>query len=91
MQYMISWTLPSSTYEACVKAYLETGAPVGEGMKSLGRWHAPGSVIGWHLVEGDETAVAAHVAQWSSVAQLTVTPVIGDEAATAALSKAFGE
>ena len=62
------------------------------GITLVGRWHAPGSSYGWLLVEGDDIeAVAEHVSEWSSLAELSVTPVIDDTEASNALKKAHGK
>ena len=59
--------------------------------KRIGRWHVPGSVLGWHLVEGDLTAVAEHVAQWADLLECEVYPVTEDNEAVAAANKVFGK
>lgn len=88
MKYMIEWRIPPGAFKTTVEAFLSGGAPVPEGLKSVGRWHVPGSVSGWHLVEGSEDALAEHVAEWAGLIELDVTPVIEDEAAAASLGKA---
>ncbi len=89
MKYMLSWKIKPDTYKAVVKAFLAGGAPVPSGITLVGRWHAPGSSYGWLLVEGDDIeAVAEHVSEWSSLAELSVTPVIDDTEASNALTKA---
>jgi hypothetical protein len=61
-----------------------------EGLTSLGRWHSPGSVNGWLLVETeDAVALAQHMAEWATMLELKITPVIGDEEATSAASKVY--
>lgn len=37
MKYMLSWTIPPENYSAAVDAFLESGAPMPEGLTSLGR------------------------------------------------------
>ena len=92
MKFMITWNVPPSSYKATVEAFLNSGgAPVPEGMTTLGRWHAPGSRRGWHLAEGDPVAVAEHVAQWAQFCELEITPVIDDEEAAKGLSAAHGQ
>jgi hypothetical protein len=50
-----------------------------EGLTMLGRWHAPGSVTGWLLVEAaDVLSVSHHVTEWSDLVQMEVTPVLDD-------------
>ncbi|HMK21162.1 MAG TPA: DUF3303 family protein [Terriglobales bacterium] len=49
------------------------------GFKTVGRWHVLGSILGWHLLEGDDaTLLARHVAEWAEVIELEVNPVIED-------------
>ena len=91
MKFMIAWNIPPSSYKAAVDAFLSSGGPVPEGMTTLGRWHAPGSATGWHLVEGDPVAVAQHVAEWAPFLEIQITPVIEDEDATKGLSAAHGQ
>jgi len=91
MKYMITWQIDPGAYKATVESFLEGGAPVPEGMKTLGRWHTPGSISGWHLVEGDVETLAQHVAEWGAKIDLEVFPVIEDEAAASSLSKIYGK
>jgi hypothetical protein len=58
----------------------------------VGRWHVRGSILGWHLVEGDDlTTVAEHVAEWGDLIDLQVHPVVEDTAAAEAASRIFGK
>jgi Domain of unknown function (DUF3303) len=88
---MITWKGMPGNYKSAVQEFLRGGAGVPAGVKSLGRWHSPGSAAGWHLVEGDLVGVAQHVAEWANLLELTVTPVIEDAEAAAAASKVFGK
>jgi hypothetical protein len=64
---------------------------VPESLELLGRWHAPGSALGWALIEGtDTTALAQHLAEWGEYLEMQVTPVIQDEEAGAGLAKVYG-
>lgn len=92
MKYMIEWKIPPNSYKSTVEAFLDGGAPVPPGLKTVGRWHAPGSASGWHLVEGDSSeALAQHVAEWAGLCELDVTPVLEDEEAASSLSKLYGK
>jgi hypothetical protein len=72
--------------------FLKAGGPVPAGAKTVGRWHTPGSTLGWHLIEaGDLTLVAEHVADWADLLEIDVYPVIEDAEAGAAAKKAFGK
>ena len=90
MKFMITWRIAPDSYKATVETFLNTGAPAPSGLTTVGRWHTPGSNLGWHLVEGDPEAVAHHVAEWASLVELDVSPVIEDAEAAASLSKVYG-
>ena len=90
MKYMLSWRLAPGQHKRAAEAFLANGAPMPEGLTSLGRWHAPGSARGWLIAEGDVNAVAEHVATWADMLEIEVTPVLGDEEAGAAHAKAYG-
>jgi Protein of unknown function (DUF3303) len=73
-----------------VQKFLKTGGNPPAGLKTVGRWHVPGSILGWHLLEGDDPMVVAqHVAEWADMIELEVNPVIEDAAAAEAASKGF--
>lgn len=90
MKIMIVWRTVPGKYRAALEAFLRTGGPVPSGAKTIGRWHAPGSVLGWHLVEGDVAAVAQHIAQWADLLECEIYPVLGDDEAAAAAKKVMG-
>lgn len=90
MKFMIVWRIAPGAYQTSVENFLSTGAPAPSGLRSVGRWHVPGSARGWHLVEGDPQAVAHHVAEWANLVELEVSPVIEDAEAAAGLSKVYG-
>ncbi len=82
MKFMITWRTRPGFYNVAVHKFLKTGGKPPEGLKTVGRWHVPGSILGWHLLEGDDpTAVAEHVAEWADMIELEVNPVIEDTAA----------
>lgn len=87
---MIVWRTVPGKYKPAVEAFLKAGGPVPPGAKTVGRWHTPGSTLGWHLIEGDLTAVAEHVAEWGDLLEIEVYPVIEDADAGAAASKVYG-
>ena len=91
MKYMLSWMISCENHKPAGVSFLKSGAPAPAGLKILGRWHGPGSVNGWALVESDDPkAVYEHVAQWASLLDLEVTPVLEDADAAEALSKVYG-
>ncbi|MFL6447369.1 MAG: DUF3303 domain-containing protein [Bryobacteraceae bacterium] len=86
MKVMIVWKTIPGKYKEAVDQFLRTGGgSIAPGAVHVGRWHVPGSVMGWHLVEGDLVAISQHVADWSDLLEIEVYPVIEDgDAATAA-------
>jgi hypothetical protein len=92
VKIMIVWRTVPGKYKTAVEEFLRAGGPVPAGAKTLGRWHVPGSVLGWHLVESaDLSAVAQHVAQWADLLRCEVYPVIEDAEAATAAKKVFAE
>lgn len=90
MKFMVTWKIPTTSYKDAVDKFLSTGAPMPEGLTSLGRWHAPGSCKGWLLVETDDAAILAeHMAEWASLLELHVSLVIEDEDAAKAATKVY--
>ena len=89
MKHMIQWAFTTDTYERGVKQFLETGGPDPEGVRTIGRWHAPGTMYGFHLVEADPADVTKLTSQWASLVDLTITPVIDDDEAKKGLSATF--
>jgi hypothetical protein len=87
---MIVWRTVPGKYKTAVEAFHSKGGPVPPGAKTLGRWHVPGSILGWHLVEGDLTAVGQHVAEWADLLECEVYPVVDDAGAADAAKKVFG-
>ena len=90
MKFIVQWKIRPGHYKAAAERFLATGAPDPEGLKTIGRWHAPGSATGWHAIEGDLSAVAELQATWGDLCELTTTPVLEDADAAAALSKVHG-
>jgi len=91
MKFMVAWNIPPGGYKAAVERFLSTGAPDPKGLKTIGRWHAPGSAHGWHVVDGDATALAELMATWGDLLETQITPVIEDEEAGSSLAKVHGK
>jgi len=92
MKFMVSWRCKTGLYKTAVQQFLKTGGNPPKGLKTVGRWHVPGSIFGWHLIEGDDLKLLAqHVAEWADVIDLDVNPVIEDAAAAEAATKVFGK
>ena len=92
MKIMLRWKFPTDdTYTTGMKQFLKTGGHPPKGLTTIGRWHAPGSKYGFHLVEGDPLLAAELCAQWSPLADIEATPVLDDAEAASALRKAGRE
>ena len=92
MKVMVVWKTVPGKYKTALEAFLSGGGPVPAGAKTVGRWHTPGSTLGWHLIEaGDLGLVAQHVADWADLLECEVYPVMEDVEAGAAAKAAFGK
>jgi len=92
MKFMVVWKTIPGKYKTALEKFLKTGAPAPDAGKTLGRWHVPGSMLGWHLIEASGPEVLAeHAAEWADVLELEIHPVIEDAAAGAAAQKVMGK
>jgi hypothetical protein len=91
MKYMIAWKIAPGDIKSAAKAFLKGGAPMPKGLTMIGRWHAPGSSYGWAVVEGNEVALAQHVAEWEHLLEFQITPVLEDAEAGKALASVYGK
>ena len=91
MKFMITWKVPPASYKDAIARFLKTGGPPPAGLKTIGRWHAAGSSIGFHLVEGTEVALMEHAAEWADLLEIQIAPVVEDAEAGAVASKLFGK
>jgi len=92
MKFMVSWKITPGHHKAAAEGFLKSGATAPEGLKLVGRWHAPGSGYGWALLEGqDLTAIAQHIAEWANLLEFQITPVLEDEEAGKGLSRAYAK
>ncbi len=86
MKYIISWSLPQSTYSAATARFLETGGAPPKGVELLGRWHGM-SGQGFAIAESsDAKAMYLFRAQWADVLPIEVTPCLEDADAGAVLA-----
>ena len=87
---MMEWSIKTGFAEKAVNKFLSTGAPLPEGSKQVGRYHAPGSCNGWLLVETDNpVTVYTHASEWAEFLNWKTTPVLTDEQAGAGSKKAW--
>ena len=82
MLYMMEWKIKLGCFEKAHSKFHEAGAPMPEGSRLVGRWHAPGSVNGWLVVETDNPeTVYIHAAEWGELIEWETTPVFPDDQA----------
>ena len=91
MKFMVAWKIPPGFYKMAVERFLTTCAPNPTGVVTIGRWHAPGSTYGWHVVDADAAGVAELEAVWGDLLELQITPVIEDAEAASSLAKVHGK
>jgi hypothetical protein len=78
MKFLVSWGLPSGTFNAAVDRFLSTGGLPPKGVNMIGRWHGM-SGRGCAVVETkDAKALYTWVSQWADLLPLEVTPVVED-------------
>jgi hypothetical protein len=89
MTFLMHWSFKTGYHEIAAKKFLATGAPFPE-CRSWKRFHAPGSVEGWILVEADTAdACYEHAAEWAECLNWEVTPVLSDEQAGPLMAKVY--
>jgi hypothetical protein len=84
VKYMMEWKIKevTNTYGKAVDNFLKTGARLPVGCKLIGRYHAPGSVKGWLIVEtSNVNHIYKHASEWGEFLSWETTPVLLDEAA----------
>ena len=85
MKYIVSWNLPTGTFNAAVARFLETGGAPPDGVKLLGRWHGM-SGQGFAITESsDAKAMYLYRAQWGDLLDMAVTPCLEDADAGAVM------
>ena len=71
MKFMLTWRTRPGLYKMAFQQFLETGGPPPKGVNQVARYHVPGSVLGWHVLETDDmTATEAKEPRLGGVAQL---------------------
>jgi Protein of unknown function (DUF3303) len=91
MKYMIAWKVRPGCYKTAVQKFLKTGGKPPKSVTTVGRWHAPGSNVGWHLVETDDyVGIAEQIAEWAELLETEVYPVLDDQAAAEAAVRVYG-
>ena len=86
MKYIISWSVPQSSFNAAVARFLETGGAPPKGVQMLGRWHGM-SGQGFAIAESDDgKAMYLWQAQWADLLPMAVTPCLEDADAGAVMA-----
>ena len=89
MTFLMHWSFKTGYHEIAAKKFLSSGAPF-PACKSWKRFHGPGSVEGWIIVEADSAdACYEHAAEWAEYLDWEVTPVLTDEQAGPLIAKAY--
>jgi hypothetical protein len=89
MTFLMHWSFKTGYHEIAARKFLTTGAPF-PNCKSWKRFHAPGSLEGWILVEADcADACYEHAAEWAECLNWDVTPVLTDEEAGPLMAKVY--
>ena len=89
MTFLMHWSFKTGYHEIAARKFLATGAPF-PNCKSMKRFHGPGSVEGWILVEADDAdACYEHAAEWAECLDWEVTPVLSDEQAGTLMAKIY--
>ena len=89
MTFLMHWSFKTGYHEIAARKFLTTGAPFPE-CKSWKRFHGPGSVEGWILVEADHAdACYEHAAEWAECLDWEVTPVLSDDQAGPLIAKVY--
>lgn len=79
---MMEWKIKLGCTEKAIRNFLSTGAPMPEGLTQIARYHAPGSVKGWLVVETDNPEVLyIHASEWAELLEWNTTPIVADDIA----------
>ena len=89
LTFLMHWSFKTGYHEIAARKFLATGAPFPE-CQSWKRFHGPGSVEGWILVEAENAdACYEHAAEWAECLDWEVTPVLPDEQAGPLMAKIY--
>jgi hypothetical protein len=89
MQFILTFTVPPATRDAALARFLETGGQPPPGVRLLGRWTQLDLCGGFVVLESEDPhALAAFARGWSDVVELTIAPVLEDQALSEVLQRA---
>ena len=88
MKFRISSRIPEDNWPQVLKTSIsmspEERASVGEGVKTIGRWHDMAGRTGTLIVELNDLAdVHRYIGLWNPYIEMELTPVVDDEEAAA--------
>ena len=91
MKFMLTWRTRPGLYKAAFQQFLETGGPPPKGVEQVARYHVPGLILGWHVLEtNDMSALAEHVNNWGDLIDMELNPIVEDAQAAEAAARVFG-
>ena len=89
MLYIQHWKIKSGYHQKSAEKFLATGAPY-PGVKSFSRYHSPGSLEGWIVVDSDDSqAIYEHASEWAEFLDWETTPVLTDDEAGPICAKIY--
>jgi hypothetical protein len=89
VKFLVSWSLPQSTYRQTIAQFLKAGGMPPAGVKLIGRWHGMNGT-GFAVVETtDAKALYGWFAEWTEFMPIQTTPVLEDADAGEVLSAMF--
>ena len=93
MKFMLTWRTRPGLYKAAFQQFLEAGGPPPKGVEQVARYHVPGSVLGWHVLENanDMTASGRACEQLGDLIDIELNPIVEDAQAAEAAARVFGK
>jgi hypothetical protein len=91
MKFMLTftWKPEIKARDEAIARFKKTGGQPPKGAKLLGRWTRADFNGGYDLLDSDDPkALAEFALQWSDLLELTIVPVLEDEALTEVLQRA---
>jgi hypothetical protein len=92
MKFILTFTLPPETRNEAIARFLETEGQPPLGVTLLGRWTQLDLSGGYVLLESEDSqALTAFAHSWSDLLELTLAPVIEDQALAGVLRRASSQ
>lgn len=89
MKFILAFTIPPETRDAAITRFLDTGGQPPPGVTLLGRWTQLDLCGGVALLESEDPhALTAFAHHWSDLLELTLAPVLEDQALSDVLQRA---